>query len=136
MDCPPLVEEALRAVDAAGDPLEAAVASRAARAALEAWERALVADACAGGRSWEAVGRAFGLSRQAAWERYRGDAPRRVPRLDAARARQRGQLAEARRLRAAARSAAGADRAALLRRADEVRATALAALEETRRETS
>lgn len=137
MDMPDEVRDASRALEEACEPLDAVVASRRLRAALDRWERQLVAEACAGGRSWDAVGRALGLSRQAAWEKYRRqggtDGPRR---LEVARERQRAQLAEARRLRAEARHIAGDERSELLRRADELRAEALAALEDVRKETT
>lgn len=133
MEMPDEVRDASRALEEASDSLVAVVASRRLRSTLERWERQLVGQACAGGRSWDAVGHALGLSRQAAWEKYRrqggSDGPRR---LEAARERQRAQLAEARRLRAEARHITGDGRSELLRRADELRAEALAALEDVR----
>ena len=130
METPGEVRDALRAVEQAVEPLDAVLASRSLRTVLDGWERRLVAEAQAGGQSWEAVGRALGLSRQAAWERYRKSEPAPSRRLEAGRQRQRTLLGEARELRAAARSATGDARAALLQRADELRARALAALDD------
>lgn len=135
MDMPHEVAEALRELREAGDPLDAVVSSRRLRSALEGWDRRLIAEACENGRSWDAVGKALGLSRQAAWERYRRTEPAPKHRLDGARERQRAQLAEARRIRAAARDTSGDERADLLGRADELRAHALASLEDVRKET-
>lgn len=136
MELPEEVRDAHHALAAASEPLAAVVASRRLRAALDAWEHDLVREASAQGQSWESVGRALQMSRQAAWERYRKPGAPQAHRLEAARQRQRTELAEARRLRAEARAAATDDeRAGLLRRADELRARALAALDDERKET-
>lgn len=129
------VTDALRELGEASDPLDAVVLSRRLRSALDGWERRLVAEASENGRSWDAVGQALGLSRQAAWERYRHTEAAPGHRLDGARERQRAQLAEARRIRAAARNTPGDERAEMLGRADELRARALESLEEVRKET-
>lgn len=124
------VRDALAAVEEAARPLDAAVASRRLRGALDGWERSLVAGASEQGLSWDLIGRALGLSRQAAWEKYRQGRAAPARRLAGARDRQRAQLAEARSLRAEARSATGERRSEILRRAEELRARALAALED------
>lgn len=129
MEMPDQVGEALGALEEAGGPLDAVVASRRLRAALDAWERSLVAEASLQGLSWDLIGRALGLSRQAAWEKYRQGHAAPARRLEGARERQRAQLAEARSLRAEARSASGDERSEILRRADELRSRALAELE-------
>lgn len=129
MELPDQVRDALGALEEAGGPLDAVVASRRLRGALDAWERSLVAEASVQGLSWDLIGRALGLSRQAAWEKYRQGHAAPARRLEGARERQRAQLTEARTLRAEARSAGGDERSEILRRADELRARALAELE-------
>jgi hypothetical protein len=52
------------------DPLRALVATRSLRAHLAAWEDALVDEAVTAGTTWEAIGDALGVTRQAAWRRY------------------------------------------------------------------
>ena len=52
------------------DPLRVVAGIREGMDALEAWQRKAVATARQQGRSWEEVGRACGVSRQAAWERF------------------------------------------------------------------
>ena len=47
------------------DPLGALVATRSLRADLAAWEDALVDEAVAAGMTWEAIGDALGITRQA-----------------------------------------------------------------------
>ena len=56
------------------DPLAALGASRALVGLLSTWETQLVGEAMAGGATWEAIGGTFGVSRQAAWERFHNDA--------------------------------------------------------------
>ena len=54
----------------AHDPLDALRATRALAGHLSGWEGHLVAEATGSGATWEAVGGAVGVSRQAAWERF------------------------------------------------------------------
>lgn len=53
------------------DPLEALRAARELKEALAAHEVALARAALATGETWESIGAALGVSRQAAWERLR-----------------------------------------------------------------
>ena len=55
-----------------GDPLAALRAAQALKDELGAWEGQLAREALAGGETWETIGAALGISRQAAWERLRG----------------------------------------------------------------
>lgn len=57
------------------DPLAALGASRALVGLLSTWESRLVGEAVASGATWEVIGGAVGVSRQAAWERFHGDVP-------------------------------------------------------------
>ena len=68
---PDRLRAALAAVLDAGAPLDALRAGREARELLPAWESHLARQALAGGATWEAIGSALGISRQAAWERLR-----------------------------------------------------------------
>ena len=68
---PDRLRQALTAVLDAGEPLDALRAGREARELLPAWESHLARQALAGGATWEAIGSALGISRQAAWERLR-----------------------------------------------------------------
>ena len=52
------------------DPLTALGATRSLVAHLATWEDQLVQEAVAAGATWETVGSAVGVSRQAAWERF------------------------------------------------------------------
>jgi hypothetical protein len=56
------------------DPLAALGATRALAGLLSTWEARLVAEAIAGGATWETIGSTVGVSRQAAWERFHHDA--------------------------------------------------------------
>jgi hypothetical protein len=60
-----------RAMDAGADPLSALQATRAVKDGLGAWEAHLARKALAAGETWESIGAALGISRQAAWERLR-----------------------------------------------------------------
>jgi hypothetical protein len=67
--------EALRArweqATAAPDPLAALGASHGFEEQWEQWQRGMVADAVEAGATWEQIGLALGISRQAAWARFR-----------------------------------------------------------------
>jgi hypothetical protein len=54
-----------------GDALTALVAARELREGLAGWEATLARQALAAGETWESIGAALGMSRQAAWERLR-----------------------------------------------------------------
>lgn len=60
-----------RATDPEVDPLAALQATRALKEAIAGHEAALARRALAGGETWESIGAALGISRQAAWERLR-----------------------------------------------------------------
>lgn len=51
------------------DPLRALRAARDVRESLMAWEAHLARAALGSGETWETIGAALGISRQAAWER-------------------------------------------------------------------
>ena len=53
------------------DPLAALAAARELKEALGRWEAHLARKALAEGETWETIGAALGISRQAAWERLR-----------------------------------------------------------------
>src|SRR5688572_17540644 len=53
------------------DPLAALDASVALSRRINGWQGTLVAEAMRGGATWEQVGEALGISRQAAWARFR-----------------------------------------------------------------
>ena len=53
------------------DPLTALGASATLTHALNTWQANLVAEAIRGGATWEQVGETLGISRQAAWARFR-----------------------------------------------------------------
>lgn len=56
------------------DPLLALGATRALRAHLSTWETQLAREAVGDGATWESVGDAVGVTRQAAWERFHHEA--------------------------------------------------------------
>jgi hypothetical protein len=72
------------------DPLTALGAARDLKEQLTLWEAQLARAALAGGATWDTIGGALGISRQAAWERLR---PRIAAAIDADRARVRTQRA-------------------------------------------
>lgn len=53
------------------DPVDALRAGRMLRPLLARWERVLVGEALEEGITWQELGRALGVTRQAAWSRYR-----------------------------------------------------------------
>ncbi len=55
------------------DPLKVVAGIREGALSLDEWQRKAVAEARAQGRTWEEIGTAAGVSRQAAWERYSTD---------------------------------------------------------------
>jgi hypothetical protein len=59
---------------------------------LEARKLALIAEAQAGGASWDQVGGALEVSRQAAWEKYRGHARETMDRPGAAATQSESEL--------------------------------------------
>lgn len=71
---PRALEDAWQLALGHADPLIALAAARAVRAHLGNWEAELAAEAIASGATWEMVGEATGVSRQAAWERFRARA--------------------------------------------------------------
>lgn len=52
------------------DPLRVVAGIREGMHTLDGWQRRAVATARQQGRSWEDIGKACGVSRQAAWERF------------------------------------------------------------------
>jgi hypothetical protein len=70
---PPLMTATWEAATTEPDPLAALGASRALVGLLSTWEAQLVGDAVASGATWEVIGGTFGVSRQAAWERFHSD---------------------------------------------------------------
>lgn len=59
-------------------PIEALRAGREARELMTAWDSHLARQALAGGVTWEGIGAALGISRQAAWERLRPGIAREI----------------------------------------------------------
>jgi hypothetical protein len=52
------------------DPLRVVAGIRNGMAALDQWQRKAVGTARQQGRTWDEIGKACGVSRQAAWERF------------------------------------------------------------------
>lgn len=52
------------------DPLRVVAGLREGMNTLDEWQRKAIAKAREQGRSWEEIGKACGVSRQAAWERF------------------------------------------------------------------
>ena len=52
------------------DPLRVVAGIRKGMDALDEWERKAVETARQQGRTWDEIGKAYGVSRQAAWERF------------------------------------------------------------------
>jgi hypothetical protein len=59
-------------------PIDALRAGREARDLMTAWDSHLARQALAGGATWEGIGAALGISRQAAWERLRPGIAREI----------------------------------------------------------
>jgi hypothetical protein len=99
MATPTELEASWRAAVDDSDPLAALRAARQLREALLDWESQLARAALAAGETWETIGAALGISRQAAWERLRrgiaGQIEAERQRLRA----ERSRLAEQRRKR-------------------------------------
>lgn len=55
------------------DPLRVVAGLREGTKALDKWQRKAVATAREQGRTWDEIGAACGVSRQAAWERFSTD---------------------------------------------------------------
>lgn len=55
------------------DPLRVIAGIREGGRNLDEWQRKAVAAARDQGRTWDEIGTACGVSRQAAWERFAGD---------------------------------------------------------------
>jgi hypothetical protein len=58
------------------DPLKLLSGLAEGRRSLESWQRKAVAAARERGSTWDAIGSAWGISRQAAWERFSTDRER------------------------------------------------------------
>jgi hypothetical protein len=59
--------------DLRSDPLRAIAGIREGSRSLDDWQRKAVKIAREQGRTWDEIGAACGVSRQAAWERYATD---------------------------------------------------------------
>jgi hypothetical protein len=53
------------------DPLAALAATRRLARGVDLWQGTMVAEAVRGGATWEQIGETLGISRQAAWARFR-----------------------------------------------------------------
>lgn len=69
------IQRALRAHQAAGDPLAALEAARTLREEAELLERDTVAAVRATGTSWSKIGALYGLTKQGAQQRFKRDLP-------------------------------------------------------------
>jgi hypothetical protein len=96
---PAELEKHWRAVADEADPLAALRAARQLRDALIEWESQLARAALAGGETWETIGAALGISRQAAWERLRRGIADQIETERARLKAERVRLAEQRRKR-------------------------------------
>ena len=68
---PPALKDAWHQTVGSGDPLAALRGARDLKEALSEYEARLAREALANGETWETIGAALGISRQAAWERLR-----------------------------------------------------------------
>lgn len=71
MALPARLEKSWHVASDDSQPLAALRATRDLREALPDWESHLARTALAAGETWETIGAALGISRQAAWERLR-----------------------------------------------------------------
>lgn len=78
------------------DPLDALVGVKQLREELAAWEADLGRRVLAAGGTWDTIGSALGISRQAAWQRLRGGIEAAIAREREQVEQQRRQLAETR----------------------------------------
>ena len=69
------IHRALRAHQAAGDPLAALDAARVLREEAERLERRAVESVRAAGTSWSTIGALYGLTKQGAQQRFRKGPP-------------------------------------------------------------
>ena len=65
------LREAFERVVGSESPLDGLRAGREARDLMSEWDSHLAREALAVGETWESIGAALGISRQAAWERLR-----------------------------------------------------------------
>jgi hypothetical protein len=75
---PDRLRTSLAEVLALDAPLEALRAAQEVRELLPAWESHLARQALGAGETWESIGAALGISRQAAWERLRPGIVRQI----------------------------------------------------------
>ena len=68
---PERLRKAVAALLDAESPLAALRAAQETRELMASWESQLARQALAAGATWESIGTALGISRQAAWERLR-----------------------------------------------------------------
>jgi hypothetical protein len=72
------IREVVEAVLGSPSPLEGLRAGREVRDLLSEWDSHLAREALAAGETWESIGAALGISRQAAWERLRPGVARSI----------------------------------------------------------
>lgn len=72
------LREIFERVLTSGSPLDGLRAGREARELMTEWDSHLAREALAGGQTWESIGAALGISRQAAWERLRPSVVRSI----------------------------------------------------------
>jgi hypothetical protein len=134
VEVPDPVRQHWQQLAAADTPAAALAAARLVREALAAWEAELATEAVATGVTWEALGSALGVSRQAAWERYSRRMAKPAEDAIALRRAQRAALADARARLKAARRATGDARVQLLAEARAQRDDALRLLDRAARD--
>lgn len=95
MEVPERLSGSWRALVDDDEPLRGLRAAQELRESLIGWESHLARAALAKGETWETIGAALGISRQAAWERLRkgiaGEIEADRTRLEAEKARLRNQ---------------------------------------------